>query len=44
MRCESPGIDVMFIGVNDLSFSYGKRGNYKDPEVQAAIEKIVAPG
>lgn len=40
----TPGIDVMFIGVNDLSFSYGKRGNYKDPEVQAAIEKIVAAG
>lgn len=38
----TPGLDVLFIGVNDLSFSYGKRGNYKDPEVQAAIEKIVA--
>jgi 2-keto-3-deoxy-L-rhamnonate aldolase RhmA len=37
-----PGIDVLFIGVNDLSFSYGFRGRQDPPEVQAAIRKIVA--
>ncbi len=39
-----PGIDVLFIGPNDLSYSYGKRGNMKDPEVLAAIAKVVAAG
>jgi len=39
-----PGIDVLFIGPNDLSYSYGKRGNQKDPEVVAAIAKVVAAG
>ncbi|MBM3813793.1 MAG: aldolase [Acidimicrobiia bacterium] len=38
----TPGIDVLFIGTNDLSFSYGKRGNPNDPEVQQAIQRIVA--
>lgn len=37
----TPGIDVLFIGTSDLSFSYGKRGDSEDPEVQAAIRKIV---
>ena len=36
-----PGIDVLFIGVNDLSFSYGFRGRQDPPEVQSAIRKIV---
>ena len=36
-----PGIDVVFIGPNDLSHSYGYRGK-QTPEVEAAIEKIVA--
>jgi len=40
----TPGIDVMFIGTNDLSFSYGKRGNARDPEVEAAIRKVVEAG
>jgi 2-keto-3-deoxy-L-rhamnonate aldolase RhmA len=39
-----PGIDVLFIGPNDLSYSYGKRGDMKDPEVLAAIAKVVAAG
>lgn len=33
---------MLFIGTSDLSFSYGKRGDSEDPEVQAAIRKIVA--
>lgn len=38
----TPGLDVLFIGTNDLSFSYGKRGNASDPEVKEAIKRIVA--
>jgi len=41
---STPGIDVMFIGTNDLSFSYGKRGNVNEPDVQEAIRKVVAAG
>jgi len=39
-----PGIDVLFIGTNDLAFSYGKRGNYNDPEVKQAIARVLAAG
>src|SRR5579863_5626152 len=38
----TPGIDVLFIGTNDLSFSLGLRGNQDHPTLQAAIEKVVA--
>lgn len=38
-----PGIDVAFIGPNDLSHSYGFRGK-QTPEVQAAIAKVLAAG
>jgi 2-keto-3-deoxy-L-rhamnonate aldolase RhmA len=41
---STPGIDVLFIGTNDLSFSYGKRGNVNEPDVQEAIRKVVAAG
>ena len=41
---STPGIDVLFIGTNDLSFSLGKRGNLNDPIVQEAIRKVVAAG
>jgi 2-keto-3-deoxy-L-rhamnonate aldolase RhmA len=37
-----PGIDVMFIGTNDLSFSLGTRGNQNDPKVKDAIARVVA--
>ncbi len=40
----TPGIDVMFIGTNDLSFSYGHRGNATHPEVLEAIRKVAAAG
>ena len=36
-----PGVDVVFIGVNDLSFSMGKRGS-RDAEVEEAIAKVLA--
>jgi 2-keto-3-deoxy-L-rhamnonate aldolase RhmA len=41
---STPGIDVLFIGVNDLAYSYGKRGNFNDPTVLEAIRKVVAAG
>jgi 2-keto-3-deoxy-L-rhamnonate aldolase RhmA len=37
-----PGVDVLFIGTNDLSHSYGFRGRQDEPVVQGAIRKIVA--
>ncbi len=40
----TPGIDVLFIGTNDLSFSYGRRGDTSPPEVQDAIRKVVEAG
>jgi 4-hydroxy-2-oxoheptanedioate aldolase len=39
-----PGIDVLFIGVNDLSFSLGVSGRTSDPIVQEACEKVLAAG
>ena len=39
-----PGIDVLFIGTNDLSFSYGLHGRQDDPRLKSAIEKVVAAG
>lgn len=40
----TPGIDVLFIGTNDLAFSFGKRGRREDPQVREAVAKIVAAG
>lgn len=37
----TPGIDVLFIGTSDLSFSLGQRGNQDAPEVRNAVERIV---
>ncbi len=39
-----PGIDVLFIGVNDLSYSLGLGGRQNEPKLQEAIAKIVAAG
>lgn len=38
----TPGVDVLFIGISDLSFSLGLRGRYGEPEHTAAIRKIAA--
>jgi 2-keto-3-deoxy-L-rhamnonate aldolase RhmA len=38
---STPGIDVVFIGVSDLSFSLGLRGNQDEPALHQAISKIV---
>src|SRR5690242_19396686 len=40
----TPGVDVMFIGTSDLSFSLGLRGRQDEPLLHAAIEKVVAAG
>lgn len=37
----TPGIDVLFVGVSDLSFSYGLRGKQDDPLMGRALEKVV---
>lgn len=37
----TPGLDAIFIGTSDLSFSYGLRGRQDDPQFSAAIEKVV---
>ena len=36
------GVDVIFIGKNDLSYSMGFRGKTDNPAYQAALKKIVA--
>jgi 2-keto-3-deoxy-L-rhamnonate aldolase RhmA len=40
----TPGLDVLFIGTSDLSFSLGLRGRQDHPKLQAAITRIVAAG
>jgi len=37
----TPGIDVLFIGTSDLSFSLGLRGDQSHPTLQEAIKKVV---
>ena len=40
----TPGLDVMFIGTSDLSFSLGLRGAQDHPKLEQAVAKIVAAG
>ena len=40
----TPGVDVLFIGTSDLSFSLGLRGNQDDPKLEAAIARVVEAG
>ncbi len=40
----TPGIDALFIGTSDLSFSLGLRGDQKHPKLHEAIAKVVAAG
>src|SRR5207302_7867895 len=40
----TPGVDVLFIGTSDLSFSLGLRGKQDHPRLEAAVAKIVAAG
>lgn len=39
---STPGIDVLFIGTSDLSFSLGLRGRQDEPLLNQAIGKIVS--
>jgi 2-keto-3-deoxy-L-rhamnonate aldolase RhmA len=38
----TPGIDVIFVGTSDLSFSLGLRGRQDHPKLEKAVAKIVA--
>ena len=40
----TPGVDVLFIGTSDLSFSLGIRGEQDHPKLDQAVAKIVAAG
>jgi len=37
-----PGIDVIHIGMNDLLTNMGKPGQYNDPELEAAVARVLA--
>jgi 2-keto-3-deoxy-L-rhamnonate aldolase RhmA len=39
-----PGIGVLFVGVNDLSFSLGVGGRTTDPLVEQALSKVLEAG
>lgn len=39
-----PGIDVLFVGPNDLSFSLGVGGRTKEPIVEEAVAAVLAAG
>jgi 2-keto-3-deoxy-L-rhamnonate aldolase RhmA len=40
----TPGIDVLFIGTSDLSFSLGLRGRQNEPKLREAVARIAAAG
>jgi 2-keto-3-deoxy-L-rhamnonate aldolase RhmA len=40
----TPGVDVLFIGTSDLSFSLGLRGEQNHPKLQQAIARVVEAG
>ena len=40
----TPGVDVLFIGTSDLSFSLGLRGDQTDPRLNDAIAKVLDAG
>jgi len=39
--CETPGLDLIFVGPGDLSFSLGLRGRQDDPKLGEAISRVV---
>ncbi len=41
---STPGVDSIFIGTSDLSFSLGLRGRQEEPELTRAIERIAESG
>jgi 2-keto-3-deoxy-L-rhamnonate aldolase RhmA len=40
----TPGLDVLFIGTSDLSFSLGLRGRQQHRRLEAAVARIAAAG
>lgn len=38
----TPGVDVVFVGTGDMSFSLGVRGNQQHPDVGAAADAVLA--
>ena len=38
----TPGVDVLFVGPSDLSFSMGLRGQMKHPKVEEAMTRVLA--
>jgi 2-keto-3-deoxy-L-rhamnonate aldolase RhmA len=38
----TPGVDVLFVGTSDLSFSLGLRGRQDEPALHSAIDRIAA--
>lgn len=38
----TPGVDVLYIGTSDLSYSMGLRGKQDDPKLQEALERVKA--
>jgi 2-keto-3-deoxy-L-rhamnonate aldolase RhmA len=40
----TPGVDVLFIGTSDLSFSLGLRGRQGEPLLDEYISRVVAAG
>lgn len=38
----TPGIDVLFVGTSDLSFSMGLRGKTDAPQLEEALERVAA--
>lgn len=37
-----PGLDVLFMGLNDLSYGYGVPGKLDAPVMQSAVKRVVA--
>lgn len=40
--CQTPGLDCIFVGTADLSQDMGHPGDVSDPEVVAAVNKVLA--
>src|SRR5262249_17841972 len=38
----NPQVDILFLGMYDLSISYGRPGEFGHPDVAAAVEKALA--
>jgi 2-keto-3-deoxy-L-rhamnonate aldolase RhmA len=39
---SNPHVDILFLGMYDLSISYGQPGEFRHPDVAAAVEKAIA--